>query len=103
MKNPITKEQFLAATISQISQRYNGVSKRCRCGCKGNYVSTSYAKGKHSEVNDSLVAKSLKRAQRLIAEGAEYSAGDTYFDVLSGENRSLTFYFDDLIGTDSVR
>lgn len=93
----ITKEQFLSASLKDISTVYSGKSNCCRCGCKGDYADTSY--GKHSKegsTQDKLVEKRLKRAKRLIEEGAEVLYGDTFVDVTTGEDRTLTFYFDDL-------
>jgi hypothetical protein len=49
-----------------------------------------------SQVNDSLVEKRLARAKRLVETGAEVDYGDTYIDIKTGNNRSLTFYVDEL-------
>jgi hypothetical protein len=49
-----------------------------------------------SQVNDSLVEKRLSRAKRLVETGAEVDYGDTYIDIKTGNNRSLTFYVDEL-------
>ena len=92
----MTKEEFLQTDISKISQVYSGKRDCCRCGCGGEYTSTSYMKDARSDVNDKLVEKRLKRAKKLILEGAETDNGGTYLDVKTGNNRTLTFYFDDL-------
>lgn len=100
METRITKEAFLNASLSQISQVYHGKRNCCRCGCGGSYTRTTY--NKHSDripedwVDDNLVQKRLERAKKLVQEGADFDAGDTYFDVETGNDRTLTFYFDDL-------
>ena len=93
---PKTKEEFLNTTLSEISQVYSGKRDCCRCGCGGNYCSTSFMKGARSEVNNKLAQQRLKRAKKLIVEGAEFDTQDTYFDVKTGNDRTLTFYFDAL-------
>lgn len=92
----INQEQFLTATLSNVSQVYYGKRNCCRCGCGGDYTATSYMKNPRSEVNDGLVEKRLRRAKRLVEQGADVMYGDTYVDVEAGYNRSLTFYFDEL-------
>jgi hypothetical protein len=93
----ITKEQFLSASLSDISTVYSGKSNCCRCGCQGDYTDTSYGKNsREGSIKDNLVEKRLKRAKKLIEEGAEVMYGDTFVDVTTGEDRTLTFYFDDL-------
>lgn len=89
-------DEFLNTDISKISNVYNGKRDCCRCGCKGTYTSTSFAKDIPSDVNDKLVEKRLKRAKKLIQQGAEFDNGGTYLDIKTGEDRTLTFYFDDL-------
>jgi len=91
-----SKEDFLKISINQISSVYNGKGDCCRCGCRGNYVSTSFANHDRSDANDTLVEKRLKRAKKLILEGASFELGDTFLDLKTGEDRTLTFYFDDL-------
>jgi len=49
-----------------------------------------------SDVNDSLVAKRLARAKRLIESGAVVEYGDTYVNIETGDNKALTFYFDEI-------
>ena len=49
-----------------------------------------------SEVNDSLVSKRLSRAKKLIQSGADTLFGDKWVDIETGENRCLTFYFDEV-------
>ena len=92
----ITREQFLSSKISDISQVYNGKRNCCRCGCGGDYVASSYMANNRSEVNDSLVEKRLARAKRLVEQGADVSYGDTYVDVECDNDRTLTFYFDEI-------
>lgn len=95
-RNKITKEEFLNSTIQQISQVYTGKRDCCRCGCGGEYTATSYMEKNRSKINDELVAKKLKRAKKLVKEGAEVDFGTIYVDVKTGNNRTLTFYFDEL-------
>ena len=92
----MNQEKFLALTLDKISQVYNGRRNCCRCGCGGDYVATSFMQNPRSEVNDSLVAKRLKRAQALVREGANTEYGDTWIDVETGRDRTLTFYVDEL-------
>ena len=49
-----------------------------------------------SEINNSLVSKRLERAKRLVQSGADVDYGTTYVDIETGENRCLTFYFDEV-------
>ena len=90
------KEQFLDASLTQISQVYYGKRYCCRCGCGGTYTATSYMENPRSEVNDALVEKKLKRAKKLVLEGAEVEYSDTYVNISTGVNRALTFYFDEV-------
>ena len=94
----MNKEQFLQATISQISQVYKGKRYSCRCGCGGDYVATSFMENPETcTTNDKLVERRLKQAQKLILEGiADVDYGTTYVDVETGWDRSLTFYFDEI-------
>lgn len=93
----MNKEQFLQATISQVSQVYKGKRACCRCGCGGDYVATSYMdKPRTEDINDKLVARRLKQAKKLVLEGAEVDYGSTYVDVVTGWDRTLTFYFDEI-------
>ena len=94
----MNKEQFLQATISQISQVYKGKRACCRCGCGGDYIATSFMENPRTEdVNDKLVERRLKQAKKLILEGnADVDYGTTYVDVETGWDRSLTFYFDEI-------
>ncbi len=91
------KMKFLSASLSNVSQVYSGKQYCCRCGCKGKYTATSFMKNPRTEdINDKLVEKRLKRAQRLVEAGAAVEYGDTWVDVTTGNDRSLTFYFDEL-------
>ena len=92
----MTTQEFLTCTIKDISQVYVGKDNCCRCGCGGEYTATSYMENPRSDVNDSLVAKRLKRAQRLVSEGAEYQMDHTYINIVTGNNRALTLYFDEV-------
>ena len=88
--------EFLNCTIKDISQVYVGKDRHCRCGCGGDYVSTSYMIKPRGEVNDSLVTKRLNRAKRLIEKGVEYQLENTYINIVTGNNKALTFYFDEV-------
>ena len=92
----ITINEFLNFTIKNISQVYTGKDRHCRCGCGGDYTATSYMIEPRSDVNDTLVEKRLKRAKRLIENGFEYQIGDIYINIELGNNRALTFYFDEV-------
>ncbi len=92
----ITINEFLNFTIKNISQVYTGKDRHCRCGCGGDYTATSYMIEPRSDVNDTLVEKRLKRAKRLIEGGIEYQIGDIYINIELGNNRALTFYFDEV-------
>ena len=91
----MNKEEFLNTDISKISKVYNGKRDCCRCGCGGNYIYTSFDKKNHplDDINDKLVEKRLNRAKKLINEGADVDWGGDYVDVESGNDRTLTFYF----------
>jgi len=88
--------EFLNCTIKDISQVYVGKDRHCRCGCGGDYTATSYMIEPRSEVNDKLVEKRLKRAKRLIENGAEYDLEGIYINIVTGDNRALTLYFDEV-------
>lgn len=93
----MNKEQFLQATVSQVSQVYSGKRNCCRCGCGGDYTATSFmVKPRTDDINDALVAKRLKRAQKLVLEGADVDWGGTYVDIETGNNKCLCFYFDEV-------
>jgi hypothetical protein len=93
----MNKGQFLESQISQISQVYSGKRYCCRCGCGGTYTATTYMVNSRTDnVNDESVAKRLRRAKKLVMSGAEVDYGTTYVDVQTGENRTLTFYFDEV-------
>lgn len=89
-------EQFLEADINKISQVYSGKNRHCRCGCGGEYIATSFMENPRSEVNDELAIERLNRAKRLIRDGAEYDIGDNHINIVTGNNRALTFYFDEI-------
>ena len=95
----MTNQEFLTKELKDISQVYLGKRNHCRCGCGGTYTSTSYAdEPRRSDVDDKLVERRLKRAKKLVEEGGDVDSfdGANYFDVETGNNRCLTFYFDDL-------
>lgn len=92
----MTNQEFLKSELKDISQVYSGKRNFCRCGCGGTYTATSYMVDPRSDVNDKLVQQRLNRAKKLLQEGAEYDNGDTYLDIKTGEDRTLTFYFDEL-------
>lgn len=94
----MNKEQFLSLTVENISQVYSGKRYVCRCGCAGTYTATTFMdKPRTHDINNTLVAKRLKRAQKLVTAGlADVDYGGTYIDVETGWDRSLTFYVDEL-------
>lgn len=92
----MNKEKFLNLELNQISQVYSGKRDCCRCGCGGDYVATSFMENPGTEVDDKLVEKRLKRAKKLIEEGADVLYDDIYADIQTGKDRTLTFYFDEL-------
>ena len=93
----MNKSSFLEASLSQISQVYYGKRNHCRCGCGGTYTATTYMiNPRTDEINDESVAKRLRRAKKLVMSGADVDYGTTYVDVQTGENRTLTFYFDEV-------
>lgn len=93
----MNKSSFLEASLTQISQVYYGKRNHCRCGCGGTYTATTYMVNPRTDnVNDESVAKRLRRAKKLVMSGADVDYGTTYVDVQTGENRTLTFYFDEV-------
>jgi hypothetical protein len=93
----MNKEQFLESQISQISQVYSGKRNHCRCGCGGSYTATSYmVNPRTDEISNKLVERRLRKAKKLVLEGADVIYDNTYVDVQTGENRALTFYFDEV-------
>ena len=92
----MNKETFLRVSISEISQVYSGKRNCCRCGCGGDYVATTFMIEPRSNVDNKLVERRLKRAKKLVEAGAEVYYGSTYVDVKTGNDRTLTFYFDEV-------
>jgi hypothetical protein len=92
----MNKETFLTLEISNISQCYIGKNNVCRCGCSGEYTATTYMKNPRNKVNDKLVERRLRRAKKLILEGAKADYENTYINVEIGEDKALTFYTDEL-------
>ena len=93
----MNREKFLSARVENISQVYSGKRNCCRCGCGGEYTATSYMLFARSNENDKLVEKRLNRAKKLIQAGnVDVDFGDIYVDIETGNNRTLTFYFDEV-------
>jgi hypothetical protein len=93
----MTTAEFLKIGLEKISQVYQGKDNHCRCGCGGEYTATSFMEDPRSPVDDALVAKKLERAKKLISSGSVHHAfGTTYVNVVTGKNRALCFYFDEL-------
>lgn len=104
----MTEAKFLALTLSGISQVYSGKRDCCRCGCGGEYTATSFMDVPRGSggINDKLVEKRLARAKKLVKDGTDVMYGDNYVDVQTGNDRTLTFYVDELKkpeGTDEVK
>ena len=94
----MNKEKFLNSTLSNISQVYSGKRRCCRCGCGGTYTATTYMINPRTDIIDNkLVERRLKRAKKLVLEGTDVDYGDTYVDIETRNDRSLTFYFDEII------
>ena len=98
----MNREKFLQAKLRNISQVYSGKRDCCRCGCGGEYTATSSMVNSRSDVNDALVEKRLARAKKLILAGADVDFRDTYVDIETGNNRTLTFYFDEVAKSNSL-
>jgi hypothetical protein len=96
MTNSMTKEEFLKITLNQISNSYVGVDRACRCGCRGEYTATSYHSNPRSEVNDQLNLKRLQKVKRLVQSGSSYEIGSNNINIVTGNNRALTLYFDEI-------
>lgn len=92
----LTIEEFLKMELNQISQCYLGKDRCCRCGCGGEYTFTSFHISPRADINDTLVAKRLNRAKNIIRKGGEYEIGDNHINVVTGLNRALTLYFDEV-------
>jgi hypothetical protein len=92
----MNRELFLESTLSQISQVYLGKNHNCRCGCAGSYTATSFMDEPRDDINDELVEKRLKKAKVLILNGANVDYDKTYVNIEIGDNRALTFYFDEV-------
>jgi hypothetical protein len=97
MKNQINSQSdFLNVTLNQVSQIYVGKDHCCRCGCGGTYVSTSFMKDARSDVNDSLAQRRLNKAHKLVREGAFAEYEGSYANIVSGDNRAICIYFDEI-------
>lgn len=88
------KSQFLESTLKDFTTAYFGKDRCCRCGCRGEYISTSYMVNPRSEVNDLKFSKRLQRAKKLVMNGAEFSFGGNHVNISYGNNLALTFYND---------
>ena len=53
-------------------------------------------KGARSEVNDSLAQHRLTKAQKLVREGAFAEYEGSYANIVSGDNRAICIYFDEI-------
>jgi len=83
--------------LNQISQIYIGKDRVCRCGCAGEYVSTSYMEDPRSDVDDKLAGSRLKRAKKLaLNTTSEVDYQDTYINVSYGKDRVITIYLDEV-------
>jgi hypothetical protein len=49
-----------------------------------------------SDINDKLVERRLKKAKALILNGANVDYDKTCVNIETGDNRALTFYFDEV-------
>jgi hypothetical protein len=47
-------------------------------------------------VNDQLNLKRLQKAKRLVQSGAKYEIGSNNINIVTGDNRALTLYFDEV-------
>lgn len=94
----MNKEQFLSAKLKNISHIYSGKRDCCRCGCKGDYVRTSFTKNPalYLDINDTLAERRLRRAKKLVEQGARAEYWDFGVEVETGNDRCLTFYFEDV-------
>lgn len=92
----VNKKSFLNTNVLNVSQVYKGKRDCCRCGCGGIYTSTSYMLKPRSDINDKKVSRYLEQAKKLIKQGVDVIYGDTYVDVETGDNKTLTFYFDEV-------
>ena len=95
----MTKKQILNLKLEEITTIYKGKRNCCRCGCGGEYVSTSYMKNPRSEVDNKKALKLLNRAKSLVKKGASYECSETFkpcwIDIETGKDKSITLYFDE--------
>jgi hypothetical protein len=94
----ITLKEFLNISIDKISQVYEGKRDCCRCGCGGEYIATRFMENPRSEVDTSLVETLLEHAKELVSSDStdDIMFGDSFIDIKVGEDKSLTFYFNEL-------
>lgn len=91
------KQTFLNSELKDISQVYEGKRDCCRCGCGGEYYATTFMEVPRSVVDDKKVQECLDRAKKIATKKTStVDFGDTYVDVQTGRNRTLTFYFDEV-------
>jgi len=95
-----TKEEFMKSTISNFSQVYKGKRNCCRCGCGGIYFATTYGdslvQGRANYVDNRKVERYLRQAKKCLEYGKDYIIGENNIDIETGNDRCLTFYFDEL-------
>lgn len=97
VSNIKTIEDFLRSTLQDYSQVYYGKDNCCRCGCGGEYISSSFANHSRSDVNDSLFWKRLNRAKKLVVRGSVVvDIQNNYVNIGYGENTCLCFYKDEI-------
>lgn len=78
--------------LDQVEQVYIGKDNVCRCGCAGDYVSTSFNTRKE-EHNDKLALMRIKSAQKKAKAGeAKVDYGPSYINVSYGIDRAITIY-----------
>ncbi|MEI7960761.1 MAG: hypothetical protein WCI04_00335 [archaeon] len=47
-------------------------------------------------MNDQLNLKRLQKAKKLVQSGAKYEIGSNNINIVTGDNRALTLYFDEV-------
>jgi hypothetical protein len=83
--------------LNQISQIYIGKDRVCRCGCAGEYVSTSFMEDPRNDVDDKLAESRLKRAKKLaLNTNSVVDYCDNHINVSYGKDRAITIYLDEI-------
>jgi len=90
----MNKQKFLESSINDFTNVYYGKDRCCRCGCRGEYISTSFMSNPRSPVDDDKFNKRLKRAKKLINDGARVEELSNCINITYGNNLALTFYID---------